>query len=134
MKFHGEATAQKRLHSQHAASAMTNVNTPHAQFAKANNAINMIDRLTRAVKMRVFSTNEFAADSGDTDKAFEHYLHALQAERIPMIGNLADLQGICHWEAKQGVAAGLTANYAIHFAKLGYSLWTDVKMPDPFVP
>ena len=65
----------------------------------------MTCQAANSVKMRVFSTNEFAADSGDTDKAFEHYLHALQAERIPMIGNLADLQGICHWEAKQGVAA-----------------------------
>jgi len=86
-------------------------------------------------KQRVFTTpKEFAANSGDADKAFNVYIAKLQAEKVPMIGDLAHVQGICHWEGQKGVAMKMTTNYLIHYIQLGYFAFSDVSMADPFIP
>jgi hypothetical protein len=87
-------------------------------------------------RQKVFSSpREFRANSADADKAFDYFTKAYQAGKAPLLGaDLSHYQGICHWEAKPNVAMGMTTNYMIHFLKLGYFTFTEVVMPDPFVP
>ena len=81
------------------------------------------------------SPSEFRADSADTDKAFDYFIKAYQAGKAPLLhADLSHVQGICHWEAKKGVAITMTTNYLIHFVQLGYLAYSEVAMPDPFVP
>lgn len=94
----------------------------------------MTCQATESVRQLVFaSPTEFRADSADADKAFDYFTKAYQAGKAPLLqADLSHYQGICHWEAKKGVAIGMSTNYMIHFLKLGYAVFTEVVMPDPF--
>ena len=96
----------------------------------------MTCQATESSDKKVFSTpREFKADSADADKAFDYFTKAYQAPKVPLLGaDLSHYQGICHWEAKPNVAMGMATNYMIHFLQLGYFTFTEVTMPDPFVP
>jgi hypothetical protein len=107
--------------------------TPTVAFAKGGY---MTCQAADSATQKAFnSPREFRADSADADKAFDYFTKAYQAGKMPLLGaDLSHYQGICHWEAKPNVAMGLMTNYVIHFVKLGYFTFSEVVMPDPFVP